>query len=215
MAYTTFTFYEQTYHGNVVPAEEFDRIADRASDFLDVITFDRLVDGLPDNERAKTKVQKAVCAVCDKLYQLELAEKKALYSAGETSSGGAGGVTSGVITSKSAGVVRRNEVDMEMLFTNMTGILAVIGALAFIVSVITQVFKGVGVLAKIPTDILVLVLSIGITVTAFVAYMQYIQQTIIWYMILAGILAGFSVAFVAMYGWEKFAELWSRFKKGE
>lgn len=104
---------------------------------------------------------------------------------------------------------------MEMLFTNMTGILAVIGALAFIVSVITQVFKGLGVLAKIPTDILVLVLSIGITVTAFVAYMQYIQQTIIWYMILAAILAGFLVAFVAMYGWEKFAELWSRFKKGE
>lgn len=104
---------------------------------------------------------------------------------------------------------------MEMLFTNMTAILAVIGALAFIVSVITQVFKGVGMLSKIPTDILVLVLSIGITVTAFVAYMQYIQQTIIWYMILAAILAGFLVAFVAMYGWEKFAELWSRFKKGE
>ena len=41
---------------------------------------------------------------------------------------------------------------MEMLFTNMTAILAVIGALAFIVSVITQVFKGVGVLSKIPTD---------------------------------------------------------------
>ena len=37
MAYTTFTFYEQIYHGNVVPAEDFDRIADRASDFLDVI----------------------------------------------------------------------------------------------------------------------------------------------------------------------------------
>ena len=104
---------------------------------------------------------------------------------------------------------------MEMLFTNMTAILAVIGALAFIVSVITQVIKGVGVHSKIPTDILVLVLSIGITVTAFVAYMQYIQQTIIWYMILAAILAGFLVAFVAMYGWEKFAELWSRFKKGE
>lgn len=104
---------------------------------------------------------------------------------------------------------------MEMLFTNMTGILAVIGALAFIVSVITQVFKGVGVLAKIPTDILVFVLSIGMTVTAFVAYMQYIQLTILWYMILAAILAGFLVAFVAMYGWEKFAELWNRFKRVE
>lgn len=104
---------------------------------------------------------------------------------------------------------------MEILIANITAILAVIGALAFMVSVITQVFKGVGVLAKIPTDILVLVLSIGITVTAFVAYMQYIQQTILWYMILAAILAGFLVAFVAMYGWEKFAELWSRFRKEE
>lgn len=104
---------------------------------------------------------------------------------------------------------------METLFANMTTILAVIGALAFMVSVITQVFKGVGVLAKIPTDILVFVLSIGMTVTVFVAYMQYIQQTILWYMILAAILAGFLVAFVAMYGWEKFAELWNRFKRVE
>lgn len=104
MAYTTFTFYENTYHGNVVPAEDFDRIADRASDFLDVITFDRLADGLPSDERAATKVQKAVCAVCDKLYQLELADKQALSAAaGGTSSGGSGGATSGVITSKSAG----------------------------------------------------------------------------------------------------------------
>ena len=104
---------------------------------------------------------------------------------------------------------------METLFANMTTILAVIGALAFMVSVITQVFKCVVVLAKIPTDILVFILSIGMTVTAFVAYMQYIQQTILWYMILAAMLAGFLVAFVAMYGWEKFAELWNRFKKME
>lgn len=107
MAYTTFTFYENTYHGNVVPAEDFDRIADRASDFLDVITFDRLADGLPSDERAATKVQKAVCAVCDKLYQLELADKQALSAAaGGTSSGGSGGtggVNAGVITSRSAG----------------------------------------------------------------------------------------------------------------
>lgn len=100
---------------------------------------------------------------------------------------------------------------MEALFANVTMILAVIGALAFMVSVITQVFKGVGVLSKIPTDILVFVLSIGITVVAFVAYMQYIQMTILWYMILAAIMAGFIVAFIAMYGWEKLSELWKRF----
>lgn len=102
---------------------------------------------------------------------------------------------------------------METLFANMTLILAVIGILAFLVSVVTQVFKGVGFLSMIPTDALVLVLSIGITVSAFVAYMQYIQMTILWYMILAAILAGFIVAFVAMFGWEKLTELWKRMSK--
>ena len=104
MAYTDFEFYATTYHGNVVPEADFPRIADRASDFLDVITFDRLVDGLPSDERAATKVQKAVCAVAEKLYELELADKQALSAAaGGTSSSGSGGATSGVITSRSAG----------------------------------------------------------------------------------------------------------------
>lgn len=94
-------------------------------------------------------------------------------------------------------------------------IIAIIGVLAFLVSVITQVFKGVSVLSKIPTDILVFILSIGLTVVVFIAYMQYIQQAILWYMILAAIIAGFIVAFVAMYGWEKFSELWKRFNKEE
>ncbi len=102
---------------------------------------------------------------------------------------------------------------LETLMSNITIILAVIGAIAFIVSVITQVIKGVGVFAKIPTDGLVLVLSIGITVAAFVAYMQYVHMTILWYMVLAAIMAGFVVAFVAMYGWEKLSELWKRFGK--
>lgn len=104
MAYTDFEFYATKYHGNVVPEADFPRIADRASDFLDVITFDRLVDGLPSDERAATKVQKAVCAVADKLYELELADKQALSAAtGGTSSSGSSGATSGVITSRSAG----------------------------------------------------------------------------------------------------------------
>ncbi len=102
---------------------------------------------------------------------------------------------------------------MELAITNITTLVAVVGVLAFMVSIITQVFKGVGVLSKVPTDILVFVLSIGLTVFAFVAYMQYIQQIIVWYMIIAAIMAGFIVAFVAMYGWEKLSKLWQRFNK--
>lgn len=102
---------------------------------------------------------------------------------------------------------------IQSLVANMAIIMSVIGALTFVVTVITQVIKGIGVFKKIPTDMLVLVLSIGITVVAFIAYMQYIHMAILWYMILAAILAGFIVAFVAMYGWEKLSELWRRFGK--
>lgn len=102
---------------------------------------------------------------------------------------------------------------MQVLIANMTIILAIVGALAFVVSVITQVIKGIGLFNKVPTDIIVFVLSIGITVTAFIAYMQYIHMTILWYMILAAIMAGFIVAFVAMFGWEKLSDLWKRFGK--
>ncbi len=102
---------------------------------------------------------------------------------------------------------------METIVANMTIILAIIGTLAFFVSLITQVIKGIGIFARVPTDILVVVLSIGITVAAFAAYMQYIQMTILWYMVLAAIIAGFVVAFVAMYGWEKLSDLWKRFGK--
>ena len=112
-------------------------------------------------------------------------------------------------------IIKEEKKSMEILLQNLTLIMAVVGVLAFIVSVITQVFKGVGVLAKIPTDILVFVLSIALTVVAYVAYMDYIQQTIIWYMIIAAVLAGFLVAYVAMFGWEKFVELWQRFAKGK
>ncbi len=100
---------------------------------------------------------------------------------------------------------------MQELLSNATILLAVVGALAFIVSVITQVIKGI--FKNVPTDLVVFVLSIGITVAAFIAYMQYIQMTILWYMILAAIIAGFIVAFVAMFGWEKLSELWKRFGK--
>lgn len=106
---------------------------------------------------------------------------------------------------------------MEVLFTNYVNEISLlflaIGILAFAVSIITELFKNVSFLKNIPTDLLVLVLSVGLTVAAFVAYMQYIQQTILWYMILAAILAGLLVAYVAMFGWEKTVELFKRFKK--
>lgn len=94
---------------------------------------------------------------------------------------------------------------------NLSQLMVAIGALAFVVSVITEVIKGIGALKKIPTDIVVIVLSMILTVVAFFAYAQYVSLVVAWYLVVAAIICGFFVAFIAMYGWDKINELWNRF----
>ena len=82
MAYTDYEFYISKYYGDTVPETEFQKYADRASDRIDMITFDRLMDGLPEDKRANTKVQKAVCAVADCLYKINQINKASMEIVG-------------------------------------------------------------------------------------------------------------------------------------
>lgn len=82
MAYADYQFYTTTYYGDTVPGSDFLKYAERASDRIDAITFDRLVDGFPEEERASTKVKKAVCAVAEALYQIDQIKKASMESVG-------------------------------------------------------------------------------------------------------------------------------------
>lgn len=82
MAYTDYEFYKSKFYGDTVPESDFLKYAERASDRIDKYTFDRLVDGLPENERAKTKVQKAVCAVADEMYKVDQARNALMDNIG-------------------------------------------------------------------------------------------------------------------------------------
>ena len=105
MAYADYDFYTESYFGSVVPENDFDRLAGRASDFVDTLTFDRLLGGLPTNERVKKRIRKAVCSLAELMYQIELAEKNATNAAasGASTTIGSGGSTTGVVTSVSSG----------------------------------------------------------------------------------------------------------------
>ena len=104
MAYADYKFYTESF-GNVVPESDFPRLAERASDFVDTMTFDRLVDGLPENERSQKRIKKVVCSLAEKMYQIELAEKNATNAAmsGTSTTIGPGGSTTGIATSISSG----------------------------------------------------------------------------------------------------------------
>ena len=105
MAYADHEFHTTSYFGSVVPETDFPRLAERASDFVDTMTFDRLVDGLPTNERSQKRIKKAVCSLAELMYQIELAEKNATNAAasGTSTTIGSGGSTTGIVTSVSSG----------------------------------------------------------------------------------------------------------------
>jgi hypothetical protein len=105
MAYADYEFYTTSYFGSVVPETDFPRLAERASDFVDLMTSDRLVDGLPTNERSQKRIKKAVCSLAELMYQIELAEKNATNAAvnGTSTAIGSGGSTTGIVTSVSSG----------------------------------------------------------------------------------------------------------------
>ena len=104
MAYADYEFYKTSYFGSVVPETDFPRLAERASDFVDAMTFDKLVDGLPTNERSQKRIKKAVCSLAELMYQIELAEKNAINQASANlTDTNVGNISTGVVTSVSSG----------------------------------------------------------------------------------------------------------------
>lgn len=91
-------------------------------------------------------------------------------------------------------------------------LLPIIGALVAVVNIVTQVLKKV-TWDKLPTNILVLLLSVALTVAAFFAYAQITALAVTWYMVVAAVVAGFAVAYAAMFGFDKLKETIGGVKK--
>ena len=103
-------------------------------------------------------------------------------------------------------------MNVEMLIDYVTYALIVIGVLAFLVSIITQVIKEMPGLKNIQTNAVVLVIALILCPLAVVILCIYLQIAIMWYYIAGSVIAAFIVYLVATGGWEKVAEMWGRTK---
>lgn len=91
--------------------------------------------------------------------------------------------------------------------------MCIVGMLAMLVSLITELIKNVGFFKRVPTDALVIVLSIVLSVVAYFAGAAYFAVPAYWYEVVGVVFGGFVVAYIAMYGWTKFTDLFNRFKQ--
>lgn len=88
--------------------------------------------------------------------------------------------------------------------------LAAVGFLAFLVSLITQVIKEMPKLRNVQTNAVALAISLIICPLAVLTACQYFKVVIEWYYVFASFLAAFIVYLVSTGGWEKVAEMWDR-----
>lgn len=103
-------------------------------------------------------------------------------------------------------------IDVKFLMEAVTYILMAIGLTAFIVSIITQAIKEMPVLVKLPTNVIVLVISLILCPVEVIVLCQYFKIVIEWYYIFASFIAAFIVYLVSTGGWERVTELWNRTK---
>ena len=101
-------------------------------------------------------------------------------------------------------------MNMELLMQYITYALIAIGILAFLVSVITQVIKEMPSLQNIQTNAVALVISLILCPLTVIILCIWLEITIIWYYIVADVIAAFIVYLVATGGWEKVSEMWRR-----
>lgn len=80
MGYTTFEFYESKYYGDSIEESLFPKWNDRASEKLDYLTNGNITD--ESLKEYDEKIQKAVCALADLLYQIDFKTKHASDESG-------------------------------------------------------------------------------------------------------------------------------------
>jgi len=95
---------------------------------------------------------------------------------------------------------------------DISTLLMIVAALVALTNIITQVLKKI-TWEKLPTNALVLLISMALTLAAFFAWCQAKAVAVAWYMVAAAVVVGFMVAYAAMFGFDKLKEALKQIEK--
>ena len=89
---------------------------------------------------------------------------------------------------------------------NLSLIVTIFGILVAVTNAIVQVTKK-ATWDKLPTNLLALIVAIVLTLVVGIACLQIVGVDILWYMVAGLIVAGWLVAYAAMFGFDKLREI--------
>lgn len=95
----------------------------------------------------------------------------------------------------------------------MSQLLAIIGVLVALTNIVVQVIKQVVPNDKFPTNLVAVLVAVGLTLLAFFAYTSRKGIPVLWYYVVAAVICGVLVAYAAMFGFDKLKEVLSQFSK--
>ena len=101
-------------------------------------------------------------------------------------------------------------MNYEMIINYASGVMTAVAVLVFVTNIMVEVFKSV--FPKLPTNILAVLIAMGVTLVAAAVLMAYLQITFVWYYVPVVLILGVFVAYAAMFGFDKFKEAFDKLK---
>lgn len=91
-------------------------------------------------------------------------------------------------------------------------LIPIVFGLMLIVNTFTEVLKK-ALWNKLPTNLLVLIMSLIVTIVAMFIYIEITNIVFVWWMIFIAIAIAFFVAYAAMFGFDKWKQMFDQWNQ--
>lgn len=97
------------------------------------------------------------------------------------------------------------------LMGNSFTLLAIIGILAALTMIVTEMIKDLWLVVRIPTKLTALIVSLVVVAGAMTAYLNMADMAFQWWYLVAAFFAAFIVGYLSINSWDTLYEIWKRF----
>ena len=101
-------------------------------------------------------------------------------------------------------------MDISIFMDKISVLMTVLIVLSIMTNIIVQLIKE---LIPVPTNYVVVAVAMVLTLAAFLAIVEFFAVQLLWYYVVGAVVCGIFVAYIAMFGFDKFKQAWVSLQK--